>query len=209
MTKATGSPFDSSLNWSDSPDARTSFLRTGAVAPEAGLPERLRRIEGRLERERRARIEAEQLLEGKSLALYEANLALGALAAGLEERVQLRTQELTAARQLAQKQADTDALTGIANRAAFTRLLDATLADSQATAAGVALLLIDLDDFKTVNDNLGHPAGDALLIEVARRLAEAVRPGDEVARLGGDEFAVIARGVFSPAWLADGAAAVE
>lgn len=163
--------------------------------PDAALPDRLRRVEGRLERERRARTEAEHLLEVKSRALYDANLALGALAADLERRVEDRTRELTAARQLALTQAETDALTGIANRAAFTRRLDETLADTQATAAGVAVLLIDLDDFKTVNDTLGHPAGDVLLAEVARRLAGAVRPGDAVARLGGDEFAVIARDV--------------
>ena len=162
---------------------------------DAAPIERLRRLEGRLERERRARIEAERLLEAKSLALYEANLALGALAADLEQRVKDRTQELTVARQLAVTQAETDALTGIANRAAFARRLGETLADADATARGVTLLLIDLDDFKTVNDNLGHAAGDAMLIEVARRLSEVVRPGDTVARLGGDEFAVIAHGV--------------
>ncbi|MDH5538165.1 MAG: EAL domain-containing protein [Rhizobacter sp.] len=106
-----------------------------------------------------------------------------------------RTQELMAARQLAVTQAETDALTGIANRAAFSRRLDERLADAHATVSGVAVLLIDLDDFKAVNDNLGHPAGDALLIELAHRLADAVRPGDAVARLGGDKFAVIARDV--------------
>ena len=165
------------------------------LQPDEAQIDRLRRLEGRLDRERCARIEAERLLEAKSLALYDANVALGAFAADLEQRVNDRTQELTAARQLAQDQADTDALTGIANRASFTRRLDQTLADATATAHGVALLLIDLDGFKTVNDNLGHAAGDAMLKAVARRLSEAVRPGDAVARLGGDEFAVIAQGV--------------
>ena len=164
------------------------------LAPD-GLADRLRRVEGRLERERRARLEAEQLLEAKSLALYEANLALAAWASDLEQRVEGRTQELTVARQLALQRAETDALTGIANRAAFRQHLDQTLGDARATAEGVALLLIDIDDFNSVNDNLGHPAGDNLLIEMARRLCEMIRPGDSVARLGGDEFAVIARGV--------------
>ncbi len=163
--------------------------------PDDLQAERVRRLEGRLDRERRARIEAERLLEEKSLALYDANLALAALAAGLEQRVKDRTQELTAARQLALTQAETDALTGIANRGAFTRRLNETLANAEATTEGVALLLIDLDDFKSVNDNLGHAAGDAMLIAVAQRLSEVVRPGDTVARLGGDEFAVVAHGV--------------
>lgn len=165
----------------------------------ADLVERLRRIEARLERERRARAEAEHLLEDKSRALYEANLALGALANDLEQRVEARTEELRTARQAALVQAETDALTGIANRGAFTRRLKETLGNTHAMRAGVALLLIDLDDFKNVNDTLGHQAGDALLVEVARRLSEALRPddagrtGDLVARLGGDEFAVIAK----------------
>ena len=159
------------------------------------LADRLRRLEGRLERERRARGEAERLLETKSLALYEANRALSALAADLEQRVVERTCELSAERQHALRMAETDALTGIANRGSFARQLTELLADRRATAEGVAVLLLDLDDFKTVNDTLGHATGDALLVEFAHRLVETVRPGDVVARLGGDEFAVVARAV--------------
>jgi diguanylate cyclase len=157
--------------------------------------ERLRRIESRLDRERRARGEAERLLETKSRELYEANLALSALAVDLEQRVVERTRELSIERERALQMAEIDTLTGIANRTSFARQLTALLADSRATTEGVAALLIDLDDFKTVNDTLGHAAGDALLIEFAQRLVGAVRPGDIVARLGGDEFAVIARSV--------------
>jgi diguanylate cyclase (GGDEF)-like protein len=157
--------------------------------------DRLRRVEARLDRERRARQEAERLLETKSLELYEANVALAALAADLERRVEERTHELSTERERALQRAEIDALTGIANRASFARQLGAALADPRTTHRGVAVLLIDLDDFKTVNDTLGHASGDALLIETARRLGETVRPGDVVARLGGDEFAVIARGV--------------
>lgn len=166
-----------------------------APGADAPTPERLRRLEGRLERERRARHEAERLLESKSLELYEANRALSALAADLERRVADRTRELTDERQRALQLAERDALTGIANRACFARRLRELLADPQARGQGLAALLLDLDDFKTVNDSLGHAAGDALLVEVARRLADTVRPGDVVARLGGDEFAVIACGI--------------
>lgn len=156
------------------------------------LDEQQRRLESRLDRERRARKEAEQLLESKSLELYEANRALMALAATLEQRVEERTRELSEARQRALQQAEIDALTGVANRAGFASHLGRVLGDTRATGQGVALLLIDLDDFKTVNDTLGHVAGDTLLAEFARRLTGSVRPGDLVARLGGDEFAVIA-----------------
>lgn len=157
--------------------------------------DRLHRLESRLARERRARLEAESLLEERSQALFEANLALSNLAADLENRIENRTRELINAQQHALKQAETDTLTGIANRAAFSRQLEDILANFQSTLKGVAVLLIDLDDFKLVNDTLGHGAGDTLLMEVANRLSQTVRPGDVVARLGGDEFAVIAANV--------------
>ena len=84
-----------------------------------------------------------------------------------------------------------DALTGLPNRTFLHRRLQRLLVD-EAGEGHVALLVCDLDDFKVVNDGLGHQAGDAVLIEVARRLREAVRPGDTVARLSGDEFVVLA-----------------
>ncbi|MBG0829488.1 EAL domain-containing protein [Planomonospora sp. ID67723] len=92
-------------------------------------------------------------------------------------------------------QATHDALTRLANRALFTDRAVGALAESP--HRGVALALIDLDDFKTVNDRLGHAVGDALLVAVADRLRECVRRGDTVARLGGDEFAVLLRDVTS------------
>lgn len=85
-----------------------------------------------------------------------------------------------------------DPLTGTANRALFHDRLVEGLAQRRRDGAPLALLLMDLDHFKEVNDKLGHPAGDALLKEVARRLLDTVRHSDTVARLGGDEFAVIA-----------------
>jgi len=160
---------------------------------EQPLNDRERRLQARLERERRARGEAEHLLEAKSRELYEANVALAALADGLERRVAERTLELSEARRQAVEQAETDALTGIANRAAFMQRLETAL--SSRGGEGVAVLLIDLDDFKAVNDTLGHAAGDALLVEVTRRLVAGCRPGDLVSRLGGDEFAVLALGM--------------
>jgi diguanylate cyclase (GGDEF)-like protein len=87
-------------------------------------------------------------------------------------------------------QAAHDPLTGLANRTAFTRALAAALA----APVGVAVVLLDLDGFKAVNDRLGHHAGDLLLAAVADRLRGSVRPGDLPARLGGDEFAVLLPG---------------
>ncbi|WP_336923594.1 putative bifunctional diguanylate cyclase/phosphodiesterase [Aquipuribacter sp. SD81] len=96
------------------------------------------------------------------------------------------------------RQASTDGLTALANRTSFTAALARALQDEP----GTALLFIDLDDFKVVNDGRGHVVGDELLREVATRLAGAVRPGDACARLGGDEFGVLLTGV-------DEAAALE
>ncbi len=102
--------------------------------------------------------------------------------------------------------ANRDALTGLPNRAAFTRELSDALANAEANGSTVSLLLIDLDEFKDVNDLLGHDAGDELLRQTASRLTAMVRPCDMVARLGGDEFAVI---VGAPFTLADAARLAE
>ena len=91
-----------------------------------------------------------------------------------------------------------DALTGLHNRASFQGRLQEMLARAKRTGSEVAVLCLDLDRFKTVNDTLGHPVGDALLRKVAERLQSTVREGDVVARLGGDEFAVLQADVTQP-----------
>ena len=89
------------------------------------------------------------------------------------------------------EQANYDALTKLPNRGlAFDRLQDA-MARARRTELKIALMMLDLDHFKTVNDNLGHTAGDQLLKEISQRLCHCVREGDTVARLGGDEFTLI------------------
>lgn len=87
--------------------------------------------------------------------------------------------------------ANHDSLTGLANRSNFHERLKEALANANRDGYQVALLLLDLDRFKSINDILGHHVGDLLLIEVARRLSTCVRETDTVARLGGDEFVVI------------------
>nr|WP_298098191.1 EAL domain-containing protein [uncultured Shinella sp.] len=91
--------------------------------------------------------------------------------------------------------AHTDALTGLSNRSSFNLALGDLFIGLERTGAGFSLLLVDLDHFKSINDSLGHPAGDAVLRHVARALQNAVRSGDVIARLGGDEFAVLLPGV--------------
>lgn len=86
-----------------------------------------------------------------------------------------------------------DELTGLPNRFSFQQEIDCELADSQNTKHVSALMFVDLDQFKQVNDTLGHPAGDRLLCAVAGRLRELLRPEDYVARFGGDEFVVFQR----------------
>jgi len=103
---------------------------------------------------------------------------------GLNWRLQSMSQEL-------QTRATTDALTGLSNRPALTAALTAALARGP---HGVTLLLVDLDEFKQVNDLAGHSAGDAVLVEVAQRMQSVIRDTDVIARLGGDEFAVLGSG---------------
>jgi predicted signal transduction protein with EAL and GGDEF domain len=111
----------------------------------------------------------------------------GVLRASLSERDALAAQ----AAQL-EHQAFHDSLTDLANRALFNDRVRHALARTRRDKGGLAVLFVDLDDFKVVNDSLGHGAGDRLLREVAARLRSCLREHDTVGRLGGDEFAILA-----------------
>jgi diguanylate cyclase (GGDEF)-like protein/PAS domain S-box-containing protein len=105
-------------------------------------------------------------------------------------------------------QAFHDPVTKLANRALFSDRVEHALMRSTRGVPEIAVMFIDLDDFKTVNDSLGHTAGDEVLQEVGRRLKIAVRPTDTVARFGGDEFAVLLDGVDGSAEAADAASRI-
>lgn len=105
--------------------------------------------------------------------------------------------ELEQAGTLLEHQATHDPLTGLANRALFYRRLEEAIQHAGEEHFSVAVMYIDLDDFKQVNDMHGHAAGDALLLAVARRLQQVVRKSDTTARLGGDEFALLFAGIES------------
>jgi diguanylate cyclase (GGDEF)-like protein len=98
-----------------------------------------------------------------------------------------------------QTSAATDPLTGLANRWWFSQMLDERLRPKHGASPCAAVLFLDLDGFKDVNDQRGHPAGDRLLAEVAKRISHSVRDHDLVARHGGDEFVVLLENIEHPA----------
>ena len=108
----------------------------------------------------------------------------------LHERVQKQSGAL-------KHQALHDPLTELPNRLLFSDRLEQALARAQRRKEPIAMLFMDLDNFKVVNDSLGHEVGDRLLVAVARRLRDYLRPEDTIARLGGDEFAVLLENVAS------------
>jgi diguanylate cyclase (GGDEF)-like protein len=114
------------------------------------------------------------------------------LASGLEREVGERTAALESANRRLAELAITDPLTGLYNRRHFDERLLEAARRCAAGDGGVALILVDIDHFKRINDRHGHPTGDEVLRQVSRLLAESLRPSDLLARIGGEEFAVLA-----------------
>jgi diguanylate cyclase (GGDEF)-like protein/PAS domain S-box-containing protein len=120
--------------------------------------------------------------------------AVGVGRAGNVVKISGTVQDITQRKALEaeiEHQAFHDSLTGLANRALFTDRLEHALLRRARAESCLAVLFMDLDDFKTVNDSMGHSAGDGLLVDVAHRIADTLRPADTVARFGGDELAIL------------------
>lgn len=116
---------------------------------------------------------------------------LGRLSRQLQRSRQLAVEEQTAHSRQVEHLAFHDTLTGLPNRSFFNRLLSRSVLEAARYDRNLAVMFLDLDGFKTINDTLGHQAGDELLRQVSHRLTEMLRDSDTVARLGGDEFVVL------------------
>jgi diguanylate cyclase (GGDEF)-like protein len=121
----------------------------------------------------------------------EADLRVQQALGELERAVAERTAELEEAKARAQHLADHDALTGLPNRRLLEDRLTQALALSHRNRKNSAVMFVDIDRFKTINDSLGHAVGDSLLKEVAARLVKQLREGDTICRIGGDEFVIV------------------
>jgi diguanylate cyclase (GGDEF)-like protein len=133
------------------------------------------------------RVGVERSFNSDELRLVE-TLA-GSVSVALQyDHLEHAVRELTSLRADLEREAFYDSLTGLANRSLFINRVDKAL---RTRSHSVYVLFVDIDDFKTINDTLGHQAGDGVLSEVAKRLQRCLRDGDTAARLGGDEFAVL------------------
>ncbi|MEA1891387.1 MAG: EAL domain-containing protein, partial [Campylobacterota bacterium] len=114
---------------------------------------------------------------------------------GLEDKIDNRTKELKSQSEILKHQAHHDALTGLPNRILFNDRLEQAIEKAKRENTKIALLFIDLDHFKEINDSLGHEAGDKVLKVTTNRLSTTIREEDTLARLGGDEFTIILEGL--------------
>jgi diguanylate cyclase (GGDEF)-like protein/PAS domain S-box-containing protein len=173
QSQAVGRPFWSMIADAEDPDSVAAEFRARLVAGDSWVHERLW-VDTLGDRHR-------LVWNSTPVTDHEGRRHVVALAVDVTEQRR--------AEAALRRQAETDPLTGLLNRAAFEAMLPDHL--DLDSGLGCGLLFCDLDGFKAVNDTLGHPAGDAVLHEVARRLGSTVRAGDLVFRLGGDEFVIL------------------
>jgi diguanylate cyclase (GGDEF)-like protein/PAS domain S-box-containing protein len=172
--------------WLAGPDMWAGQVHPGDLPDQlrAGAPE----DDGSFETEYRMRTRA-----GKTIWVREEAVVVAA-PAGAPSFVQGVLIDITRRKELESQlrhQTFHDSLTGLANRALFLDRVDHAMARHNRARTPITVLLLDVDDFKVVNESLGHAAGDALLVEIASRLRHCLRPGDTIARIGGDEFSVL------------------
>ena len=134
------------------------------------------------------------LVQARTAYLRRRQYELQSLVTERTAELEQRSQQLRESQLQLERIAYVDPLTGLSNRRLFEKELRHGVAMVAREGGCLTLLLIDLDGFKKVNDQLGHDAGDALLVETALRLTHSVRETDRVARLGGDEFAIVLTG---------------
>jgi diguanylate cyclase len=134
-----------------------------------------------------------------ALGLLAMTLVAALYDARLQSRARAQALRLEKAHADLQYQATHDALTGLPNRVLFLDRLGREIAQAQREGRTFAVLVVDLDRFKVINDTLGHGPGDQLLVEIARRLSLAIRAVDTVARMGGNEFLMLITGIREPA----------
>jgi diguanylate cyclase (GGDEF)-like protein/PAS domain S-box-containing protein len=169
-----------------------------AVTTFADVTERLSTEESlRLGLERLVRERTLELTE-RSAELDRVNAELRALSDGLEEQVRTRTAELEASRARLVHQAQHDHLTGLPNRILLEERVERAVAAASRYGRCLAVLFLDLDGFKGVNDTFGHSAGDEVLRQVAGRFASSLRSSDTLARMGGDEFVALVSDLQQP-----------
>ena len=183
--QAIGSAFEAWITETDATEVDGSAAaRPGPPAPRAANAREHRAREVRLHTGRRT---------GRVAELRTAPIRAEGRPATLATLRDISDRKEAEARVL--RLAQRDALTDLPNRAVFEERLEASLRDAARLSRRVAVLFIDLDRFKSINDTLGHSTGDQLLIEVGRRLSSVCRAGDLLARLGGDEFVLLLSGV--------------
>jgi diguanylate cyclase len=130
-----------------------------------------------------------------ALGLLGITLAIAVYDAHLQSKARTQALRLEDANAALQHQATHDSLTGLPNRTLFLDRLGREIAHAERDGHSFAVLAVDLDRFKVINDTLGHGAGDQLLVEITRRLSGAIRTADTVARTGGDEFLLLVTGI--------------